>query len=94
MRVGIVLISLKGIRLEKSFRLGFQASNNEAEYDVFLAGLWISKQAEVAKLQQHYDFLLVVNQVNGEFEAKDQRMVSYLKEVRNLKGQFESVDIS
>ena len=48
----------------------------------------------MAKLQQHYDFLLVVNQVNGEFEAKDQRMVSYLKEVRNLKGQFESVDIS
>lgn len=39
MRVGIVLISLKGIRLEKSFRLGFQASNNEAEYDVLLAGL-------------------------------------------------------
>ena len=36
---GIVIITPKGIRLEHSFRLGFKASNNEAEYEALLAGL-------------------------------------------------------
>ena len=30
---GIVIITSEGIRLEHSFRLGFKASNNEAEYE-------------------------------------------------------------
>lgn len=42
--VYIILISLEGIRVEKSFRLGFQASNNEVEYETVLVGLWTSKQ--------------------------------------------------
>ena len=36
---GIVIIIPKGIRLENSFRLGFKASNNEAEYEAFLTRL-------------------------------------------------------
>ena len=36
---GIVIITPEGIRLEHSFRLGFKASNNEAEYEALLAGL-------------------------------------------------------
>ena len=41
MRAGarIVIITLKGIRLDHSFRLGFRASNNEAKYEALLAGL-------------------------------------------------------
>lgn len=35
----IAIITLEGIRLEHSFRLGFKASNNESEYEAFLAGL-------------------------------------------------------
>ena len=35
----IVIITPAGIRLEHSFRLGFKASNNEAEYEALLAGL-------------------------------------------------------
>ena len=35
----IVITTPEGILLEHSFRLGFNASNNEAEYEAFLAGL-------------------------------------------------------
>ena len=35
----IVIITPEGILLEHSFRLGFNASNNEAEYKALLAGL-------------------------------------------------------
>jgi len=36
---GIVIITPKGIRLEHSFRLGFKAFNNEAEYEALLTRL-------------------------------------------------------
>ena len=37
--VGLILISLERIIIEKSFRLGFSATNNEAEYKVLLVGM-------------------------------------------------------
>ena len=38
-RVGLVLISPERITIEKSLRLGFSATNNEAEYETLLAGM-------------------------------------------------------
>ena len=37
--VGLVLVSPKKITIEKSLRLGFSATNNEAEYEIFLMGI-------------------------------------------------------
>ena len=37
--VGLVLISLERITIEKSLRLGFLATNNEAEYEALLQGM-------------------------------------------------------
>ena len=39
--VGLVVISPKGVVIEKSLRLGFLAMNNEAEYEAILAGMTI-----------------------------------------------------
>ena len=36
---GILIVTPEGIRLEHSFRLGFRASNNKAEYEALLVGL-------------------------------------------------------
>ena len=38
-RVGLVLISPKRITIEKSLRLSFSATNNEAEYKALLVGM-------------------------------------------------------
>ena len=37
--VGLVLISPEKITIEKSVRLGFSATNNEAEYEALLVGI-------------------------------------------------------
>ena len=37
--VGLVLVSPEGIAIEKSLRLGFSATNNEAEYEALLEGM-------------------------------------------------------
>ena len=37
--VGLVLVSPENITIEKSLRLGFSATNNEAEYEALLMGM-------------------------------------------------------
>ena len=37
--VGLVLISLEKLIIEKSLRLGFLATNNKAEYEALLEGM-------------------------------------------------------
>ena len=37
--VWLVLVSLEKITIEKSLRLGFSATNNEAEYETLLMGM-------------------------------------------------------
>ena len=60
-RFGIILIYSEGIRVEKSFRLGFLASNNEAEYETLLARLRMSRQVGVDKVKLYCDSWLVVS---------------------------------
>ena len=40
-RVGLVLVSPERITIEKSIRLGFSTTNNEAEYEALLEGMSI-----------------------------------------------------
>ena len=37
--MGLVLVSPEKITIEKSFRLNFSATNNEAEYEALLKGM-------------------------------------------------------
>ena len=72
--MGIVLISSEKITVEKSLRLGFPATNNEVEYKALLAGMVMVSKMGGKVVEVFSDSRLVVRQVNGEFEAKDQRM--------------------
>ena len=66
---GIIIITPEGILLEHSFRLGFNASNNEAEYEALLAGLRAVSRLETWDVEIYSDSRLIVNQVQGSFEA-------------------------
>ena len=59
----IVVITPEGIKLEHSFRLGFKASNNEAEYEALLAGLRVVSDLGAKEVEIYSDSRLVVNQV-------------------------------
>ena len=61
--VGIVIITSEGIRLEHSFRLGFKASNNEAEYEAFIVGLRTAFDMGAQDIEVYLNSRLVANQV-------------------------------
>ena len=58
---GIVVIITEGIKLEHSFKLGFKASNNEAEYKVLLAGLRVVSNLSAKEVEVYSNSRLVVN---------------------------------
>ncbi|RVW60099.1 Gypsy retrotransposon integrase-like protein 1 [Vitis vinifera] len=86
--VGLLLQSPTGEHLEQSIRLGFPASNNEAEYEAILSGLDLALALSVSKLHVYSDSQLVVRHVQKEYEAKDERMTRYLVKVRDTLQQF------
>ncbi|XP_075655276.1 uncharacterized protein LOC142625523 [Castanea sativa] len=85
---GIVIITPEGIRLEHSLWLGFRASNNEAEYEVLIAGLRAIRDMGAQEVEIYSDSQLVVSQVRGSFEARDPRMKEYLQVARQVMGYF------
>ena len=90
-RAGIVVITPEGIKLEHSFRLGFKASNNEAEYEALLVGLRVVLDLGAKEVEVYSDSRLVVNQVQGSFEAKDPQMMEYLQLVKQTMDRFLSI---
>ena len=83
--VGLVLISPKGITIEKSLRLGFSATNNETEYEALLEGMAMGGKS----VNMFSDSRLIVGQVNGELEARDERMQEYLDQAKRLRSCFD-----
>ncbi|CAA7018242.1 unnamed protein product [Microthlaspi erraticum] len=92
--VGIKLTSPTGEVIEQSFRLGFVASNNEAEYEALIAGLRLAIGIGVNEINAFSDSQLVTSQYSGEYEAKEERMEAYLKVVRDLAGQFSKFELT
>ncbi|XP_050256027.1 uncharacterized protein LOC126701728 [Quercus robur] len=92
--VGLVLVSLERITIEKSLRLGFSATNNEAEYEALLVGMTMVQKMGGKAVEMFSDSRLVVGQVQGELKARDPRMQEYLSQVRHLQSGFESFVLS
>ena len=81
-RVGLVVISPEKIIIEKSLRLGFLATNNEAKYEALLVRMTMVQKMGGKTVEIFSDSRLVVGQVRGELEAKDLRMQEYLNQVQ------------
>ena len=90
---GLILTFPEGIDIEYALRFGFRTSNNEAEYEALIAGLNLAQSLEVDQLEVYSDSQLVVRQIEDTYEAKSERMVLYLKKVRDLLKKFVLVQV-
>ena len=92
--VGLVLLSPEKITIEKSLRLNFSATNNEAEYEALLTGMAMVQKMGGKTVEMFSNSRLVVGQVKGELEAQDTRMQEYLGQLRHIQTKFESFGLS
>ncbi|XP_076887322.1 uncharacterized protein LOC143537433 [Bidens hawaiensis] len=86
---GFILISSKDIELTCAVRLDFLSTNNDAEYEALLAGLRMAQKVKAQRIKAHVDSLLVANQVKEDYEAKDPKMIKYLRKVQELLQSFK-----
>ncbi|XP_021999737.1 uncharacterized protein LOC110897289 [Helianthus annuus] len=91
---GLMLISLDEIKLMYAMLFGFKCSNNEAEYEALLAGLRMAQSMGATWVNAYVDSLLVNNQVNETYEAKDETMEKYLAKTKELITSFENVTLN
>ena len=92
--MGLVLVSPKKITIEKSLRLNFSATNNEAEYEALLRGMLMIQKMGGKAVRVFSDLKLVVRQVRGDLKARDSRIQEYLGQVRSIQDKFEVFDLS
>ena len=74
-------------------RLGFSTTNNKAEYEALLEGMSMVQRMGEKAVKMFSDSRLVVGQVKGDLEARDERMQRYLNRVRHLQLRFESFSL-
>ena len=87
------MVSLEKVVIEKSLRLDFSATNNEAEYKALVKGMAMVQKMGGKSIKFFSDSRLVVGEVKGEFETKDERMQGYLSQVKCLQLKFDSFDL-
>ena len=76
--MGLILVYPEQITIEKSLRLHFSATNNEAKYEALLKGMSMVQRMGGKIVKMFSNSRLVVGQVKGELEVKDKRMQGYL----------------
>ena len=69
--------------------LQYSANNNEVEYEALFKRLELAKSLGAESLLIHGDSQLVIGQVNGMYEAKEERMKKYFNQVRHLVKRFK-----
>ena len=87
---GVVLCTLEGDKIECMIRLDFPMTNNEAKYEVLVAGLDLARAVRAENMVVYCNSQVVTRQVNGDYECKNRRMKKYLEEV---KGRISGLQI-
>jgi ribonuclease HI len=71
----------------------FEVSNNEAEYEALLHGLRLAISLGIKRLLIYGDSLLVIQQVNKEWDVNKDTMDAYVAEIRKLENKFWGLEI-
>ena len=64
-------------KLNYSFKLAYECTNNEAEYEALMLAIQILKDFQVKKVLIRGDSKLVIKQLQEEYQARHPRMRSY-----------------
>ena len=76
-----------------SYKLYVDCTNNVVEYEALILGLDILKRMKTKKVYIYGDLELVINQVNGVYQAKHPRLRYYRNLVLDLLENFKEYNI-
>jgi ribonuclease HI len=89
---GILFIAPRGEQLKYALQLSFPASNNAAEYEALIHGLNIAISLGIKRLMVYGDSLVVISQINKDWDCSTDSMGKYCTTVRKLEDKFEGLE--
>jgi ribonuclease HI len=89
---GILFIAPGGGQLKYALQLLFLASNNVAEYEALIHGLNITISLGIKRMMVYRDSLVVISQINKDWDCSTDSMGKYCTTVRKLEDKFEGLE--
>ncbi|CAN1244477.1 Ribonuclease HI [Linum perenne] len=90
---GIVLKSPQGVLHETALRFNKSRTNNAAEYGALIAGLRMAKTMGVSHLKVFSDSAIVVNQLSGVYEVREETLAPYNDQAKIALKDFQTTEI-
>jgi len=87
-RIRVVLVSPDKQYIPFTARLCFNCTNNIAEYEACALGIRAAIDYRVKLLKVYGDSTLVIQQLKGEWETRDHKLVPYQDYIRKLMELF------
>ena len=84
--IGIVIIPPRGASFEFALPTEPMITNNQAEYEAILKGLQLLHEVKTESIEVFGDSQLVINQLIGLYECKDDILRGYYDCRRNMVG--------
>jgi len=89
--VGATLVSLDNQCIPFTARLGFDCTNNMAEYEACVLGVQAAIDFNVKLLKVYGDSALVIHQLRGEWETRDCKLIPYHAYIKELAVFFDEI---
>jgi ribonuclease HI len=89
--VGILLISPKGEMFEFAIHIQPTVTNNQAEYEALLRGIQYLREAKAISVEIFGDSELVIKQLNGLYEYRNDILRNYYEECNEILKSFQFV---
>jgi len=86
--IGIVIILPRGASFEFVFQAKSMTTNNQAKYEAILKGLQLLHEVKTKAIEIFEDSQLIINQLIGLYECKDDILKGYHDECRKLLEGF------
>ena len=90
--IGAVLISPEKQYIPMTARLCFDCTNNIAEYEACAMGIRAAMEWKVERLNVYGDSALVIHQIKGEWETRDQKLIPYKAYIKGMIEHFEDIE--
>ena len=86
---GVLFISPDGKQLKYVLQILWQATNNEAEYEALIHGLRVAITLGIKCFLVYSDSVVVINQVNKDWDCTKENMGAYCAEIQKLEKNFK-----
>ncbi|KAK5835267.1 hypothetical protein PVK06_010954 [Gossypium arboreum] len=84
-----VLVSSNGDHYPFTSKLDFDCTNNMAEYEACIMGIYAAIERKIKVLEVYGDSALVIYQLKGEWETRDPKLIEYKRLVLGLIEEFD-----